>query len=170
MVEVTIKPFQWQSGFARTCHCSRLSSRFDKCIGWKSLIHLGAYVWFFHNVQRETSKLCLLPAPYTLTLASLRLFELQRDCSLLLPHRHFVWIVISYRPLFSFPAFFLSLIASHSVAFSGWQLKHVDTCSAKNIQTSSIITGKTGTSSCYLTENRQFQQDLKMRRHTTTPR
>lgn len=85
---------------------------------WKSLIHLGAFVWFFHNVQRETSKLCLLPAPYTLTLASLRLFELQRDCSLLLPHGHFVWIVISYQPLFSFPAFFLPLITSHSVAFS----------------------------------------------------
>lgn len=100
-------------------HSSPLLSRFDKCIGEEDT-HLGAYVLFFHNVKRETSKLCLLHSlVHSRTRCSLGLFELQRDCSLLLLHGHSVWIVISCRPLFSLLAFTLSLIASHSVAFLG---------------------------------------------------
>lgn len=139
MVEVALKPFQWRaerSGFARRCRSSPLSSWLDNCTGEEdSRIHLRAYVLFFHNLERERErhqKLCLLPAPCTLALAGLGLFELQRDRSLPLPHRHSVWIVISYRPLFSLPAF--SSPSSHltQLLSQGKQLRtRVNTCSTE---------------------------------------
>lgn len=82
-------------------------SQFDKPHRWRGLVHSPRSICFIflHNLERETSKLLSNPVK-TLTLTGLGLFELQRDYSLLLlPHRHFVWIVISYRPLFSFPDF-----------------------------------------------------------------
>lgn len=154
IVEVTIKPFLWQvreSGSARGApHPSSLR---------KTHLFTSQCVFLFEHsftVWREKHQSCAFSLS-PLTLASLGLFELQRDGSLPLPHRHSVWIVISSPTSILFPCF---LPLPHHVSLS-WFLMKTNLNICQHVFTEKdrkhmleTLKGETRTSICYHTENR----------------